>query len=82
MRPKALQLKYKFDKSLRGGKGGFAEVLVPAKKTAAADKQVWLGRAPGCVADNVLQGTELRGRAYASGRMPLQAGRDHVGCSS
>ena len=42
VRPKALQLKYKFDKSLRGGKGGYTEVLVPAKKTAAADKQVRL----------------------------------------
>ena len=40
VRPKAVQLKYKYKKELRGGKGGFAELLVPAKKSSLEEKQV------------------------------------------
>ncbi|KAK9788312.1 hypothetical protein WJX73_001722 [Symbiochloris irregularis] len=39
---KAVQLKYEFDKSLRGGKGGYKETLVPAKKVTAQAKQDYM----------------------------------------
>lgn len=41
-RPKAVHLTYEFDKSLRGGKGGYKEVLAPAKKVSQEEKQEYM----------------------------------------
>ena len=39
---KAVQLKYEYDKSLRGGKGGYKETLVPAKRATSQEKQDYM----------------------------------------
>ena len=49
VRPKAVQLKYKYKKELRGGKGGFAELLVPAKSSSKEEKQVRGGPLLSCL---------------------------------
>ena len=56
VRPKAVQLKYKYNKELRGGKGGFAEMLVPAKSSSKEEKQVPCPRPP-CASGACAAGT-------------------------